>query len=139
MPKLSALGTYGLTRAFYGCSALEVVNLSSLKKFTTQGLNAAFQNCGNLREVYLTNLSSAGTALQNGFTNTFNGCSSLEYVHFEKAPAVPTLANVNAFSNTNAYYQILVPEALYSAWVSATNWSNSAISGHIVGVPQSLS
>ena len=104
LPKLSALGTYGLTRAFYGCSALEVVNLSSLKKFTTQGLNAAFQNCGALREVYLTNLSSAGTALQNGMTNAFNGCSSLVRVDFSKAAAVPALANVNAFANTNEYY-----------------------------------
>lgn len=53
-------------------------------------------------------------------------------VDFSQAAAVPTLANVNAFSNTNEYYQIIVPEALYNAWISATNWSNTAIQPHIV-------
>ena len=65
-------------------------------------------------------------------TNTFNGCSSLVRVDFSRAGAVPTLANVNAFANTNEYYQILVPEGLYNAWISATNWSNAAIQPHIV-------
>lgn len=65
-------------------------------------------------------------------TNAFNGCSSLVRVDFSKAAAVPALANVNAFSNTNDYYQIIVPEALYDTWISATNWSNAAIQPHIV-------
>lgn len=50
---------------------------------------------------------------------------------FSEATAVPALNNTNAFTNTNNYYRIVVPNALYDQWITATNWSNSSIVTHI--------
>ena len=51
-------------------------------------------------------------------------------MNFSQATAVPTLSNVNAFNSTNATYKIVVPDALYSSWTTASNWSS--IASHIV-------
>ena len=80
-----------------------------------------------MRTVYLTKLSSANSA----FTQAFYNCTHLELVDFSEATAVPALNNVNAFTNTNNYYRIVVPNALYNQWIAATNWSNSSIVTHI--------
>lgn len=45
---------------------------------------------------------------------------------------IPVLSNVNAFGNINDTYKIVVPDALYSTWIAATNWSNSSIKPHIM-------
>lgn len=50
---------------------------------------------------------------------------------FSQATAVPSLSSTNAFSNTNNYYRIVVPNALYDQWIAATNWSDSSIVTHI--------
>ena len=106
--------------------------MSNLSSIPAQGLASAFQNCTSLKIVQLAKLSNAGTALQNALTNAFNGCTSLELVDFSQATAVPTLANINAFGNTNSTYKIVVPDALYETWIAASNWSNTAIKPHIV-------
>ena len=80
-----------------------------------------------MRNVYLTKLSSAN----NTFTQTFYNCTNLELVDFSKATSVPALSNTNAFTNTNNYYRIVVPNALYNQWIAATNWSNASIVTHI--------
>ena len=51
---------------------------------------------------------------------------SLSVVDFSKATAVPSLSNVNAFSNTNSTFQIVVPDALYDQWIATDNWSSYA-------------
>ena len=94
----------------------------------------AFGNCTSLKTVRLTKLSNTGATLQNALTNAFNGCTSLELVDFSQATAVPALANINAFGNTNSTYKIVVPDALYETWIAATNWSNTSIKPHIVKV-----
>lgn len=38
---------------------------------------------------------------------------------------MPTLINTSAFSNTSANKKIVVPDALYSTWISSENWSSS--------------
>ena len=48
---------------------------------------------------------------------------------FSQAIAVPAIES-NTFSNTNSTFQIVVPDALYSSWIAATNWS--ALSSQIV-------
>ena len=44
-------------------------------------------------------------------------------VDFSRHTSVPSLANKNAFTAQNGL-QILVPSALYSKWISTTNWSS---------------
>lgn len=85
-----------------------------------------------MKKVYLTKLSNAAAVLQNALTNAFNGCTSLELVDFSQATAVPTLANINAFANTNGTYKIVVPDALYNTWIGTARWSDSSIKPHIV-------
>lgn len=77
--------------------------------------------------VYLSKLSSAES---NGLGSAFNGCTHLELVDFSQATAVPALSNTSTFSNTNNTYSIVVPDALYSSWIAASNWSS--IASHIV-------
>lgn len=50
---------------------------------------------------------------------------------FSKSTAVPALSSINAFENTNTYYRIVVPNALYNQWIAATNWSDPSIVTHI--------
>jgi hypothetical protein len=54
----------------------------------------------------------------------FEGCSGLVYVDFSNLNAIPSLENSNAFSGVSA--QIVVPDALYEDWITATNWSSLA-------------
>ena len=57
--------------------------------------------------------------------NAFANCSSMLVFDFRNASAVPSLTNTNALSgNTNSV--IVVPDALYSSWIAATNWSSLA-------------
>lgn len=54
----------------------------------------------------------------------FENCSGLVYVDFSNLMAVPNLENNNAFSGTSCV--IIVPDALYEDWITATNWSSLA-------------
>ena len=83
-----------------------------------------------MKSVYLSKLSTANSTY--GLDTTFKGCTALEVVDFSQATAVPALANINAFANTNNTYKIVVPDALYNDWIAASNWSDSSIVGHIV-------
>ena len=132
LEQLTSLGTYGLSYTFYGCTSLQSVCLSSLTSIPAQSLYSAFQNCTSLKTVHLTKLSNAAGTLQNALTNAFNGCTSLELVDFSQATAVPTLANINAFGNTNSTYKIVVPDALYDTWIATARWSDTSIKPHIV-------
>lgn len=56
----------------------------------------------------------------------FYGCSNCELYDFRKSTSVPTLVNVNAFQNTPSNKEIIVPDALYNQWISASNWSSTS-------------
>ena len=128
LPNLTSIGNYGMQYAFYQDTALTTVDMSSVTRVEGRGLYSAFYGCYSLKTVYLSKLSSAGSS---GLNYAFNGCTSLEIVDFSEATAVPTLSNINAFSNTNDTYRILVPPALYDSWIAANNWSNASIKPHI--------
>ena len=55
----------------------------------------------------------------------FRDCSNCFVFDFRKATSVPTLENVNAFTNTPANKEIIVPDELYDSWIAASNWSSS--------------
>lgn len=56
---------------------------------------------------------------------TFRGCSNCLLFDFRRATSVPSLGATTAFQNTNADKKIVVPDALYSSWITATNWSST--------------
>ena len=67
-------------------------------------------------------------------SQAFYGCRALTLVDCRSLLAVPTLADVNAFTNTATGYKIVVPDALYNDWIVAANWSDSTIVSHIISV-----
>lgn len=122
----------------------------SLEKITTYNIalkSSAFANCYNLKKVVCNNTE---TLLQSSLFNNcrslayykvestttrvrgavFAGCLSLKLVDFTSLSAVPTLDNVNAFSDIPDDYIILVPDDLYNSWITTNNWSS--LTSHIV-------
>ena len=113
---------------FYGCTGLTTVDMSGIAysgRLTTSGLGASFfSGCTGLTYIK-PSLISIGS-------NTFSGCTNLAVVDFRHAVSVISLSNINVFNNTNDTYKIVVPDSLYSSWVTATNWKDTSIVGHIV-------
>lgn len=111
--------------------------------------NAQFQNCYALTKVHLpdeltaipSNLlyscyALASIVIPGGVTNigenAFYKCYGVKVYDFTHCPAVPTLANSNAFTGIAADCVINVPASLVDTWKAATNWSIYA--DQIVGV-----
>lgn len=117
-PKMT---TGSMTSPFINCTKLQTVDLSGL---TTTYLSSTFSGCTALRTVKLYNYR--GT-----LSTTFQNCANLEWVDFHLTTSVPTLSNTTTFSGTNNTYRIIVPNALYNDWISASNWSYSSIVTHI--------
>ena len=56
----------------------------------------------------------------------FSSCSSVAFYDFSQCTSVPTLGGTSVFSYSNSDCKIVVPDALYDEWISATNWSSYA-------------
>jgi hypothetical protein len=52
----------------------------------------------------------------------FDYCDSVQYYDFSKALQVPRI-ETTSFRNNSSSIKIIVPDALYSSWKKATNWS----------------
>ena len=85
-----------------------------------------FDGCHSLSNVVIT------SPIQRIESLAFNNCYAMTEYDFTASTSVPTLENVNAFSNIPADCVIKVPAELYAEWVCATNWSVYA--DHILGV-----
>ena len=105
----------------------------------------SFENCYYLSEIWLS------PALSTIPAYTFANCYSLNYLKFHDVAyriepfafsnagiqfydftavtSVPNLLNVNAFQGITTA-KIVVPDSLYSQWISAAQWS--ALSNNIV-------
>lgn len=78
--------------------------------------NAMFSSCGKLKTPLKFDAVTSIAA------SCFAQCVALPEIDFSNQTVVPTLANINAFTNCNA--NILIPDALFDEWVASTNWSN---------------
>jgi hypothetical protein len=101
--------------AFYYCYSLASVvipqGVTSIGSFT-------FYNCYSLASVVIPQgVTSIGS-------NAFYRCYGMAFYDFRASKSVPTLSNTNAFSNIPNDCKIVVPDALYDTWKSASNWSN---------------
>lgn len=102
-------------RTFSDCSGLTSIDIPS--GVTSIGISA-FWECTSLTSVAI---GSGVTSIGN---YAFNGCTSLASITVN-ATTPPTLANTNAFTNTNNC-PIYVPSASVDTYKAATNWSNYA-------------
>lgn len=84
-------------------------------------MNSVCAGCTSLKKAYFTKLSNTG----GGWNFAFQNCTSLELVDFHLATAVPAIGS-GMFTDSNDTFQIVVPDELYDAWITATNWSARA-------------
>ena len=105
------------TETFYYCRSLASVVIPN--SVTSIG-GSAFYTCYSLASVVIPNsVTSIGS-------NAFYNCSSVAFYDFRTHTSVPTLSNTNAFSSIVSDCKIVVSDALYDAWIAASNWSTYA-------------
>jgi hypothetical protein len=101
---------------FSNCYSLQSISIPS---GVTSFLSSAFSNCYSLQSI---SIPSGVTSIAS---STFANCYSIRVYDFSNHASVPSLANVNAFSNTSTTKKIVVPDSLYGTWKAASNWSST--------------
>lgn len=126
-PELPAtiLASHCYAYMFQNCTALVEAPELPAKTIGTNSYNYMFTGCTSIKRIKM-NASSYSWG-----TNMLNGCRALELVDMTGSTGIPQLSNVNSFANTNDTYTIVVPDALYDDWITATNWSSASIVSHI--------
>lgn len=118
IPNATAL----VNKAFDYCISLEEANFSNVITVAS----STFSNCYSLKSVKLGNCTTIGA-------DAFNGCASLITLDLTNVTAVPTLATGSVFNytpmtgyfvQTVQYGSVYVPSSLYTAFTTATYWSN---------------
>ena len=120
----TTLALYCYYKMFLTCKSLTSAPELPATTMANYCYSNMFQNCTALKRIKM-NASSGSWG-----TYMFNGCTSLELVDMTGSIGVPTLSNVNNFSNTNDTYKIVVPDSLYNTWIASTNWAS--IASHIM-------
>lgn len=125
--------------AFRSCSSLSLLTIpKSVTKFETY----AFREC---RSLSLLTIPDNVTSVSSMFyscpslsflvipggvsditSSAFYSCGSMAVCDFTACTIVPTLANINAFTDIPDDCEIRVPAALYDEWIAATNWATYA-------------
>ena len=110
----------GLTnQAFDSCMNTETLILG---EFTTINL-AAIASMQSLKELKVP--STVTSISQNSY-----GLMSLMVLDFSDHTAIPSLSSSTALNNVNTEFKIIVPDDLYSTWITTGNWGS--YSSHIV-------
>lgn len=138
LPSATALGQ----QVFYQCSNLATIELpvalttgtncialcSGLVSISVPNLqvvgNQCFSGCSRLPQI---SLPSCTTIYNYAFFN----CTDLKLLDFRGVSAVPTLESYQAFT-VDADRKIVVPDALYSEWITKSQWSNERVVGGII-------
>jgi surface protein len=88
------IGTYAMYYAFYGCTGLTSIDLSSLTTVSgNSAMNYAFQNCTSLTSVDLSSLTTISG--NGGMNSTFYGCTGLTSVDLS---SLTTISGISAMS-----------------------------------------
>lgn len=155
LPATTCSGGNVYSYMFYGCYRLvRTAKIPNLIQITGVFGANMYSKCSGISDVDMSGISFSGTIASSGIgtavfqnctglktikpaevrvgSSMFKGCTSLEVVDYRHATSVITLSNINAFSSTNSTYKIVVPDSLYSSWITTTNWKDSSIVGHIV-------
>lgn len=98
--------------AFSNCRNLTSITIPSS---VTSIESRAFNFCLNLQNVYF---KGQAPDIQN---NTFRLCNSVTKYDFRNCLTVPSLASSDSLEHAIGC-QIIIPDALYDEWTTATNW-----------------
>ena len=115
--------TYISNYAFQYCYSLASITIPDGVKYID---SAAFTNCYSLASI---TIPDSITYINS---STFANCYGMRYYDFSACTDIPSLLKTNAFNGIPSDCQMLIPEALYDEWSTATNWSTYA--NYIVGV-----
>lgn len=104
------------SNAFINCVSLKRVDLNEGLKTIE---SSAFYTCISLDKlIFPSTISTIGS-------QAFNQCSKMRVWDFSRCTSIPTLMHQNAFTlNTQLGKKIIVPDALYEEWITASNWIN---------------
>lgn len=142
-PTSHTSGTLG-NNAFYNCNQLEEAIIALLPYTKTL---TGFANCYCLSRakiadfvtlnnnafnyaMFLTKIKIPSTVTT--INNVFANCYSLKEIDCRDHTSVPTLSAVSNLNNIDKNYRVIVPDSLYSTWISTGNWADSSVSSHIV-------
>ena len=81
--------------AFYGCTGITSVDLSSLQSVDGYGMYHAFQNCTGITSIDLSSLQTIGT---NGMYSVFQNCRSITSVDLSSLQSVDGYGMYHAFN-----------------------------------------
>lgn len=102
--------------SFQRCYSLKRITLpNSLVAIRNNGLDS----CSSLKKLIM---PSSITALWN---SAFAYCYGMMLYDFSKAASIPTLSS-GVFAGINKQCKIVVPDSLYSTWITASNWVSYA-------------
>ena len=104
----------------YDCCALSSVVIPS--SVTSISGNVLYQSYSLKGYFSLPNVASIGSQF-------FYKCGGRLTLDFSQSLSIPTLADTYSFNTSygiNALLKIIVPDALYDTWITATNWSSYA-------------
>lgn len=117
VPQLDTKNVTDINSMFTGCRNITEVVLSDISKATS--LSSMFYSCYSLKKVVLGQISSKVRSSSSWFYD----CKALEVIHFKDATSIPTLSATNAFYSVPSTCKVVIPDALYDSWTTATNWS----------------
>ena len=103
--------------AFQYCYSLASITIPDGVKYIDV---AAFANCYSLASI---TIPDSITYINN---NTFANCYGMRYYDFSACTDIPSLLKTDAFNGIPSDCQMLIPEALYDEWSTATNWATYA-------------
>ena len=111
-----------ISRSIENGDNLQQINLpDSITEFPDHTIS----NCYSLVKIAIpTNIRSIGRYC-------LNDNYSMLLIDFRRSTMIPTIDS-SSFKNMQPDCKIVVPDALYDDWITATNWSASNIAGHIV-------
>ena len=122
-------GSYALANAFYNCTGLTSVGLSSLTRVTgSYGLYCAFYGCTGLTSVDLSSLTTVSGS--NALANAFYGCTGLTSVDLSSLTGLAgTSALSYAFRNCTRLTSLSFPALTTSSFGSRTNQFSNMLYG----------
>lgn len=106
-------GVTSIDGTFSGCTSLTSITIPASM---TEIRSTSFFNCSSLTSI---TIPASVTEIS---ASAFSYCNVVKKYDFTSATAVPILNDTSAFTDINDICKIVVPDALYDEWISATNW-----------------
>ena len=95
--------TQGLYYAFYGCTGITSVDLSSLQSVVSSGLAYAFHSCTGITSVDLSSLQSVGLS---GLNYAFYGCTGITSVDLSSLQSVENTGLQKTFQGCSSVMSV---------------------------------